>query len=205
MSERRMMTWMEKLPAQTTVQLEIDRVQPENDSWLLGKGRLPIKRTNGSAWLQAANAARQQPVVIRDEVLGKLVLERTYSWFSTKVKLRGRRCDLSIQQSGATEDPARDLRDIKRARMVIAHLDAKWPAIEKAIVREMLPLYNDNWRGERRVVNAKQFLARIRHGSIVVGPTRVTMYFNSGGLFYEHGIEVRLTPRCAVSEICLAG
>lgn len=197
--------WMERLPEQATVKVAVRRIEPANEAWSLAKGRLPVRRVKGSAALQAARAARQKPVVIRDAVLGKLVLERTYGWFKTKLRLRGQRCSLAITQSGATEERARDLRDIARARGVVERLDAAWPAIEKAIVRNKLGLYNNNWRDRRRVLTAQEFLARIRIESIVIAPRRTTLYFKDGGLFLGHAIEVRMSPRGAVTEVCLAG
>jgi hypothetical protein len=212
-SEKELERWMDKLADQATVQVEVSRLTAkasyasgELAPWSLAIGRLPVRLVKGSRALQAARAMRQQPVVIRDAVLGKLVLDRAHSWFRTKLSMRGRRCALSICQSGGTEDRARDLRDIARARQVVARIDKQWLAIEKAIVRSKLRLYNEVWRDRGRVLRAKELLARIRLESIVVyGDATATLYFNAGRLFLGHAIEARLGARGAVSEVCLAG
>jgi hypothetical protein len=36
-------------------------------------------------------------------------------------------------------------------------------------------------------------------------PRRITLYFEDGDLFEGHVIEVRMTPRLAITEVCLAG
>lgn len=209
MSERKMNEWMARLPigavVRVSVQAPLAAPKKKNPIWCV-RGRLPVERTPGSAALLAEALERQGPVVIRDEVLGKLTLERKYDWFEGRFTFEGRKCSLSIERASAKDDDERDRRTIASARAPLAKIVRARAAIRRAIVSKMLPLYNDNWRGDRPRLAAARFQARVRLASVVVSPNgRVTLYFEDGGLFYDHTIEVRLRKTGSIAVVCLSG
>jgi hypothetical protein len=196
-SEEELFSSTKGIAADAMVSVSCGRPERRRGGWL-AIGRLPVSRAKGSAQLRVALAEHLKPVVVRDKVLGKLVLDRSLDAFKGRVRIAGRRCDLLLIGSRAPE--------FDRARRTVAHIANRFAALLSAIAREMLPLYNDNWRAERRALGRTAFLARIRVSSITIPPSgRTSLFFRDGGLFYDHFIEVRLRPTGAISEICLAG
>lgn len=168
---------------------------------------LSYRRIQKDVRLQDARAVLDKPVIIDDADLGKLTLDRRYDQFRGQRRFRGATYDISIARtSKAVSDELSDKRDVERGRRVIARFEHGMRDLYDAIVRKMLPLYNDNWRGTRRVISGDRLIARIKLSSADVWPgSRTTLYFSDGGLFHDHVIEVRLRPNGRVSEICLAG
>jgi hypothetical protein len=202
-SEERL--WLPRLEEHATIELSVGALSVHEKARVLARGRLPFRRVEGSAELRAALAAYRRPVIIRDAELGKLVLDRRHNWFTTRLELHGRRCTLAITRRGVPDDPARDQRDVTRARRVVARLRERWRVVEERIVRSMLPLYNDVWRERRRVITAAQLLARARPELVVIhADGRTSVSFSDGGLFEDNAILVRLNPAGGVSECHVA-
>jgi hypothetical protein len=206
-SERELDRWMDRLNDGNRVEVAVRRLsRPAGKPWWLATARFPVRRTAGSALLRRAQAERAKPVVIEDSELGRLVLDRSLYWFEGKRRFGGRSYRISVMQSGAGENRTRDLRDVERGKAIILELEARHSATLAAIAREMLPLYNDNWRDRRKRLKPGPFLERIRLSDIVIhSDGAATMYFKDGGLFLGHTIEVRVRGRRKISEICLSG
>jgi hypothetical protein len=205
--ERELDRWMDRFDVGAIVRLSLARLHgPGAKPWWLGIGRLPIRRVKGSEALRAASAVIGKPLVLRDAALGRLELDRMLHWFEGKTRVAGRPCRVAITQSGVTEDRARDLRDIARARSIVQDLSARFGAIERAVVRAKLSLYNRVWRERRPALTRTAFARRIKPALFVIqAGGRSTLYFSDGGLFLGHRIEVRFGARGAISEICLSG
>lgn len=209
MDRRNLDRWMRKLDTGNTVRVSVDRIRRFGGGldWWFGVAKRPPTKLRSSKLLAAQVAARAAPVVYKNPRLGTLRLERSANWFTSRRALWGRKLDVCVSRSRSADDAKRDARDIARASKAFAMLEsgAGRKAIEKAIVKKMLPLYNDNWRDRRPAISWVQLLHRIRPESVVIGPTRTTIYFKDGGLFLDHAIEVRIGPSGKVSEVCLAG
>lgn len=206
-SARDLDRWMNRFDDGSRVEVTVRRLsRPAGKPWWLATARFPVRRTTGSALLRRAHAEWAKPVVIEDGELGKLVLDRSLHWFEGKRRLGGRSYRISVSQSGAGENRARDLRDVERAKAIILRLEARHSATLAAIAGEMLPLYNDNWRDRRKALKRGPFLERVRLSDIVVhSDGAATAYFKDGGLFLGHTIEVRVRNTGAISEVCLSG
>lgn len=205
MAERALEQWMRKLKVGNTVRVSVDRIRKMGRGldWWFGVAKRPPTKLRSSKLLAAATAARAKTIVVKDARLGRLRLERSQSSYLGRVALWGRKVGVEVAQSGSSDDPARDARDIARASKAFAKLGRK--AIDEAIVKKMLPLYNDNWRDTRPAISWVQLLHRIRPESVMFGSSRTTIYFKDGGLFLGHAIEVRIGKSGKVSEVCLAG
>jgi len=76
--------------------------------------------------------------------------------------------------------------------------------IRTAIAKRLVPLYNTRWRETGPTIDAAAFDRRLKLSTIHVGDGRTTLYYSSGSLFSDHGVEVRIGVRGAISEILIS-
>jgi len=206
-SDRELWRLRDRLDRGDGVRVTVTRLRPrrENPGWF-ADGRLPVRKVAGDAELRRARAGRDRPVVVRDEVLGRLVLDRELGWFEGKARLDGRRCDLFVSQSAEGDDRARAVRDVERARAAVARVERALPKIHAAIAKKMLPLYDEVWREGRPRLTRERFLARLRPLSIATYTDGdADVMFGAGNTFYDHAIGARVTRRGSIAEVVLQG
>jgi hypothetical protein len=151
---------------------------------------------------ERAARERARPVVVRDPVLGQLVLDRQLGAFVGHRTLAGKRYDLAIAQTFGADAAA----DVPAQRQRIIAFEGAQRRIIDSITHEMLALYNDTWRGDRPQMSQSQLAGRLRLASVHVGPgDRTTAYFDVGEMFEGHVVEVRLGPDADIREITLGG
>lgn len=152
--------------------------------------------------LERAARERERPVVVRDPVLGQLVLDRQIGAFVGHRTLAGKRYDLAIAQALGADAAAHVT--AQRPRVTAFERDQR--RIIDAITHKMLALYNDNWRGDRPQMSQSQLAGHLCLTSVHVGPgDRTTAYFDVGQVFEGHVIEARLGQDADIREIMLAG
>jgi hypothetical protein len=194
---------MDRFEEGDAVQVTTARLAPPRRgfTWWTCAPATRIAKTRKAPALDEAQRARELPVVVRDPELGRLVLDRDLDAFAGKRKLGGRRYTLAIARAlrGTPEAQVRAMRP-----RVIA-FERGYAQVFAAVVEDTLPLYNDNWRDNRKRLTATAFRSRLRLQSVHFGPGRTTAYFGAGSLFLDHVVEVRLDPRTRVREIGLAG
>jgi len=198
---------MGRLDAGMVVKFATNRIDaPTKDHpWWLVHGVAPVRTVRGNAAMREARAQLDAPVVIRDPLLGRMTLKRDLDWFIGTRRLNGRRYELSVSQSGKDDDRARDRSDLTRAGVVVQRFEGAMMEIRRAIARRMLSLYNDNWREEGPALTAERFLRMVKLSSAVVnGDGSASLYFSSGDLFSDHGIEVRIARSGRVTDVGLA-
>ena len=89
----------------------------------------------------------------------------------------------------------------KRVRAV----EEKHAEIRTAIAKQLVPIYNTLWRRETRpLIDADEFDRRLKLSAIHVGAGRTTLYYSTGKLFEDHGVEVRIGARGAISEVMIS-
>jgi hypothetical protein len=182
------------------VRVTVEALERGTDWWTAAAPR-DLKRSKPSAAVVAAAAASAPPAEIRDAVLGTLTYQRRFSWYTGQCRIAGRPIELSVER---TRDELAV--DLARAGTTYRAVARNLSAIRKSMVRYLLPLYNDTWRDDRARLTGVGLLRRVTPSSMVITPGgRTTFYWNDGGLFHEHAIEVRLSARGAVKEILLAG
>ena len=202
-SDAKLHAAMDRLPEGAAVTVTTARIAPpaRGFKWWSCAPATRIAKTRKAPDLDEAQRERERPVVVRDPVLGRLVLDRDLDSFVGKRARAGKRYTVAIVRvlRGTPEAQVRAMRS-----RVIA-FERSLARILAAVVEDKLPLYNDNWRGDRKQLTATAFRRRLRLESVHVGPGRTTVYFEAGELFLDHVIEVRLDPRARVREILLAG
>jgi hypothetical protein len=194
-----------RYPGGTIVRLAIGKIAPASKySLQWAAGLRPLRKIKGDTTARAVVARRAQPRTVREPILGTLTLEREVGWFSTRRMISGVNCQLSI---GVTDpdDEAGVAKEIARGRALLERTERGMSAIRDRIGSELLGLYNQSWREGGPKLSRKAFLRRIELSSINIAPSRVTVYFDAGGLFTDHVVEVRIGPRGAISEVCVSG
>lgn len=143
---------------------------------------------------------------IEDEVLGTLELDRRLNWYAGQRRFERRKYSISIEQS-SEEDGVTATKAITRARRAIERFEENMTQIRGVIARELLALYNDEWRTDRaKRLDRAKFLKRIVLQSAVISPDgSVQLYFTDGGLFARHSIEVFVNRRGKATDASLAG
>lgn len=123
--------------------------------------------------------------------LGRLILDRGRRAFVGK---RGR-VELVIDRVDGLLAAA-----TKRVRAV----ENKQAQIRAAIAKRLVPLYNTVWRETGPTIDAAAFDRRLKLSTVAVGHRRTTLYYSSGPLFSDHGVEVRIGVRGGISEILIS-
>jgi hypothetical protein len=209
MAEPDVKRWMTRFRRGDAVRLVTGQIGPSPNPhapWWLARAVGPPEAIALPTALIAAKHERDLPVVIRGDLLGKLTLDRSLRWFDGRVTLWNRRVAVSVQQSAAEDDRASDERDAARAEQMFSQVAGSRTAIEGAIIRELLPLYNDGWRDRRPVLTGERLIARIRVRSLAFERAgTATLHFADGGLFRDHVIQVSIAEAGQVSAVTLAG
>jgi hypothetical protein len=154
------------------------------------------------AWVEEKN----KPIVIRDEVLGALTLDRTRSYYLAERTVGGVGYEIMIGL-GTEPDSRRDAAKIKALRGIVTAVEAGVPRYREAAVDELLEDYNAQWRNEDDPrLSRAEFASRLTLDSIHIEPRgKIDVYFRDGDLFAGHFIELRLDTPDRVRSIGLAG
>ena len=158
--------------------------------------------TTSDVGLADASAARATPVVVRDAVLGKLVLDRSYDALVTTRRLAGRRYELAIEYSEDIEPQRR----VEAARAAVVRIERAYGRLLDGVVDRFLKLYNKSWReDDQRELTRDSFVRKLKLGSVHVGLRGdATVHIQSGELFSDHVIELRLGTRANLREALIA-
>jgi hypothetical protein len=201
---------MKQLPAGTAVRFTATELEPPRAGrYWVAAGILPMQHLGDHELdpvLRQARAKLDETVIVEDAVLGTMVLDRELDWFNGERALGSTSYKLSVIQTSSENDREANQLDVQHAAQVVQRFEADLPVIRAAIVRDQLSLYNHTWREQGPELDGEEFIAHVSLESAVIDPGgRVTLYFDDGGLFYGHAIEVRLNADGSVRETCLAG
>ena len=132
-----------------------------------------------SAWLKTRR--------LHDPILGEFAYDERLDWFETDLPWRGRKVRLSF---GAVDEAAGS-EALVQVHQLLDDQERVNRRIEDAMVAQMLPLWNENWRDENETPLAREaFLQAVQLESMTVDEDYVAFYFDDGGLFGHHTIEV---------------
>jgi hypothetical protein len=162
-----------------------------------------LRRVDLSPDLQRVSEEQRKPKFVTGPVLGRLKLERDYSWYVAQRTYIRTRYSVIVD----SEDPDNDgavAKVIRRAENLVPRIEQALPQLRDAIARDLLNIYNDSWRENRPSLSATDFARRHKLCTVQIGKDRITLHFENGGLFTEHIVEVRLSPRLGVQEILVA-
>jgi hypothetical protein len=145
-----------------------------------------------------------RPRRVESRVMGVLKLDPELGWYEgrrTRGKLAYGVCvDTPEHDSGSAVGAA-----IEHASSIVLRVERELPKIRDVIADELLDVYNEGWRELRPRLSAAGFKKRHKLEALVVTSRRVTLYFACSRLFGKHCVEVRLSPRLAVREVCISG
>jgi hypothetical protein len=197
---RAMTTWDD-----ATVSLAVEQVAKASGNRLeRNVARSPLRRIKTGLALAGATAELAKPVSVKSKLLGTLKLDRDMSWFEGKRRHGKARYDVMIL--------CRDPDNAKAVAKAIAQAEAAVVGVERAlrsigqsISDALLKTYNDQWRQGGRALTAAAFARKHVLYSLEAAPGRITLLFDCAGLFADHVVEVRLSPRLELTEVCLAG
>lgn len=131
--------------------------------------------------------------------LGELTYDDNLSWWEADVVCDGH--DLHLYLAGPREG----------ANARFQHAAAVCGSIDLAVAREfaaqhLLNIHNDNWNDDDVSLDADRFASSLVPRSISVGLHRaVTIYFDDGGLFAGHSIDVQLDDHLQPRDCGISG
>lgn len=175
----------------------------EHEIWQ-ARGELPILPIRPDDALAEVIARRAVPKAVEHPVLGRLALDRRFNVYGAGKRDCGGRCGVMVETPDPDDDDA-VARALDAAAAVVGRVERDEHQLREAIADELLDLYNRRWRGERPVARRELFVDRVVLDGVVVSPYGTTAYFQDGGFFLGHVIEVRMSSEGEVEEICLSG
>lgn len=152
--------------------------------------------------LEAIKQEISKPVVIENEI-GKFTLERSVSWFEGKCDWCGSICNMCLvtdDEFGSTAENAH--RFLKSIYENIAETDDKY---REFAAQEMLGCAND-WAEEDEQISKEEFKKRMVIDAVIISPEgEITAYYNDGGMFGEHQIEITANISGEMISVDIAG
>lgn len=132
--------------------------------------------------------ALSTPLMVESKLLGQLTLDRRTNWFEGVARLGTRKIRINLSP-----------KDIADASLVIATAEELWANLRELTRRaiefaaaELLEVKNGSWLEERESpFHSSQFTRKMKLESITVNEDgKFDFWFNDGGLFWGHSIEV---------------
>jgi hypothetical protein len=154
------------------------------------RGRL-VKQP-GPGVLSDADAQAAKRIVVRDAQLGRLVRAPRTEYFEGTLSVMGRRCPLLVWG----EDAAKAAALMRRVRSKLDRLAAP-------IAHKLVRLAND-WRPKGEPELTERELARRlkpTEASIDANARGLTLSFNCGDTFTDHGVTATLTAGGALKNV----
>jgi hypothetical protein len=197
---RAMTTWDD-----ATVSLAVEQVAKARGNFLeRNVARSPLRRLKTGLDLAGAAAELAKPKSVKSRLLGTLKLDRDMSWFEGKRRHGKLRYDVMA----TCRDPDNEkavVKAVERTEAAVVGVERALRSIHRAIGDDLLETYNDTWRQRDRPLSAAAFARKHVLSSLTCAPGRITLHFDCAGLFTDHVVEVRLSPKLEVTEVCLAG
>ncbi len=141
----------------------------------------------------------KMPITVNDRYFGTLTLDRSLDEYSGVKTLGTGTYGLSIDCT-ACDDPSQVLTEENKKRLRC--IESSLSVIADSAANDLLDIFNSNWNEDKPLTKA-QFLSRIRLTDVSLGDDLITLYFDDGGLFLGHLIEVHVDG--AKNEIWEAG
>lgn len=142
--------------------------------------------------LEEVLAEYRRPVVVTDEVLGELTLDKDYDVFEGEVLWQGEQIDVSLEVDAASEDSWTEARRAMKA--MLADQD-RWDRDMRASAAHELTELACEWREsadeEVPEVTEESFARRIELRSIAMDADgSFSAYFDDDDMFFGHGVTV---------------
>lgn len=161
-----------------------------------------VRKADGEAFVFASKSMAMAREHI-DAVLGTLRLDRGMSWFERTRTMGKKPYTLAVKVS-VPDDDAVVRKALLRAGPIVTSIERAWPELLGAITDALYDIYDTRWRGDAKLLSRDAFEKRIAPSELVVDATRTTVYLRAGGLFGEHGVEVRIPAKGTKREILVS-
>lgn len=157
--------------------------------------------------LDNIRAEYEKPVIIHDEVLGELVLNKRYKTFSGKFKWQGRTIEFSFKVENI-RDPENWQVGINSIRQIFLE-QMKWDSDMRIYAAQQLTELANEWREEEdedEEITEKSFINRIHLFDFVMNDKGCfTAYFSDDDMFAGHAITVEGSIRTGFTEAHIVG
>ena len=157
--------------------------------------------------LEEVLAEYRRPVVVTDEVLGELTLDKDYDTFEGEVPWRGEQIFLVLEVDAADEDTWADARRAMKA--MVAEQD-RWDRDMRASAARELTELACKWREsadeEVPEITEESFARRIELRSIAMDADgSFSAYFDDDDMFFGHCVTVFGTLTDGVASVVMQG
>lgn len=153
--------------------------------------------------LEAIRQEISKPVVIENEI-GKFTLERSVSWFEGKCDWCGSQCNMCLvtdDEFGSTAENAEKF--LLSIYEDVAAADDKY---REFAADEMLECANDWVDDEEDEISKEEFKKRLSIDAVIISPEgEITLYYNDGGMFGQHQIEITANINGDMISVDIAG
>jgi hypothetical protein len=140
----------------------------------------------------------QIPKIFRDDFFGKLKLNRRLNWLEGTRRRGFSKYRISIERDGETYDA-------KMAWDKVVSIEERMTEIKSVIVGELFDTYDTSWESLGKLT-PERFLKKIRLSSIHIDADgSCSAWFEDGGLFLGHEIEVPISKDGRIATAKLQG
>lgn len=157
--------------------------------------------------LEEVLAEYRRPVVVTDEVLGELTLDKDYDVFEGHVLWQGEQIDVSLEVDAASEDSWIAARQAMKA--MLADQDRWDRDMRASAARELTELaceWRDSADEEAPEITEESFARRIELRSIVMDAEgSFSAYFDDDDMFFGHSVTVYGTLKDGVTKANMEG
>jgi hypothetical protein len=131
---------------------------------------------------------------------GDIIELKTYM---VNVVLWGQVVDVTFDPDTA----AKNLDDlIQKINKQLSWLTKNKDLVDEIIIRDLLPLKNENWLEDQAPISKEDFLQAIRPNSIdFIRNAALDLYYDDGDLFFGHTIKVSISAKPEVKKATMEG
>lgn len=149
----------------------------------------------------------RKPVVLNDEELGELTLDKDYDTFEGGISWRGEDIDISLEVDSSSDDMRTAA--VRAMKQMVADQDA-WDRDMRAFAARELTQLACEWRDSADEdvpeITEESFAQRIELTSIAMDPDgSFSAYFDDDDMFFGHCVVVYGTLADGVSSAVMAG
>lgn len=139
--------------------------------------------------------------MINDEVLGRLVWDRRYEWWSGETQFApGHEVHISIETEVDDEEEV-----LQRARRAFQRLRTLRDQVCRAAASELLAEYNADWN-DGEPIGAEAFIDRMTLSDITFyADGSAELFFDAGAMFEGRSIVVSVDADGAIEEAAISG
>ncbi len=166
-----------------------------------------LEKNAESPVLSELLAEYKKPVIVQDDLLGELMLNKRFSSFEGAIKWQGRSVSLSLDVD--TGDEGSWTETINAAKQMLAEQDRWSKKMGDFAAKELSPLANE-WQGDvdesKSPITEQDFAKRIRLIELVMDAEgSFTAYHIDDDMFWGHSVTVYGNLESGIKSVQLEG